>query len=112
MWRPHKRSKYGAKKTVVDGVKFDSKKEAFRHSQLLLLEKAGHISDLELQKVYKLTVNDQLICKYIADFEYRDSISGEYITEDVKGGTATITPAFRIKMKLMKAIHGIEVRIV
>lgn len=109
---PKKRSKYGAKKTTVDGIKFDSQKEAYRHSQLLLLEKAGKISELELQKTYKLTVNDQLICKYIADFEYLDHATGQYITEDAKGGSATITPAFRIKAKLMKAIHNIDIRLV
>lgn len=109
---PKKRSKYGAKKTTIGDLKFDSKKESTRYCELDILQKAGKISELELQKTYKLTVNDQLICKYVADFEYLDHATGQYITEDAKGGSATITPAFRIKAKLMKAIYGIEVRLV
>lgn len=107
-----RRSKYGAKKTTIGNLKFDSKKESYRYQQLEILQKAGKISELELQKVYKLTVNGQLICKYIADFEYLDHAIGQYVTEDAKGGSATITPAFRIKAKLMKALYDIDVRLV
>lgn len=47
-------SKYGARKTVVDGITFDSKKEANRYRELKLLEKAGKISNLKLQVPFEL----------------------------------------------------------
>lgn len=106
------RNKYGAKKTIIDNIKFDSKTESARYEILRDRQARGEISELELQKKYVLTVNGEKICTYIADFEYLDHATGAYVTEDAKGGRATITPAFRIKAKLMKAIHGIEIRIV
>lgn len=107
-----KRSKYGAIKTVVNGKKFDSKAESFRYLTLEQMQNDGKISELECQKVYKLVVNGEQICKYIADFEYLDHATGQYVTEDAKGGRATVTAVFKLKSKLMKAIHGIEIRIV
>lgn len=105
-------SKYGAKRTKVGGVTFASKKEARRYSELKLLELAGEISILQTQKTYRLEVNGTLICKYIADFWYRERKNAQWvpIVEDVKGGSATKTDAYIIKRKLMKAIHGIEIR--
>lgn len=44
-----KYNKYGNIKTVIDGIKFDSKRESERYLELKLLEKAGEISDLKLQ---------------------------------------------------------------
>ena len=46
--------KYGAKKTMVDGITFDSKKEAQRYEELKLMEKNGYIKDLKLQVGYEL----------------------------------------------------------
>ncbi len=88
-------SKYGAKKTEIDGYVFDSKAEAGRYSYLLLLEKAGEISDLSLQPVFPLIVNEKYIGKYIADFQYKDQ-DGNRVVEDVKG---MATPVFRLKKK-------------
>ena len=102
-------SKYGAKPETVDGIRFASKAEAKRYLQLKLLEKAKFIRDLELQPVFALEVNGQHICKYIADFRYFDVEKGETVIEDVKGYAP---PLFAVKAKLMKAIHGIEVRVV
>ena len=48
------RNKYGARKTVIDGITFDSKREAIRYQELKLLERAGEIKDLELQPKYIL----------------------------------------------------------
>lgn len=106
-------NKYRNIKTTVDNIQFDSKKEAARYGQLKLLVKAGEIADLELQPQYRLYVNEVLICRYIGDFKYVDVKESKKVNdlvrvvEDAKG---VKTPAYRLKKKLMKAIHGIEIR--
>ena len=74
------RPKYGNKKTVVNGIKFDSKWEAERYLYIKSLERAGRVKDLELQVRFNLIVNDQKICAYIADFRYkREDKNGEEV---------------------------------
>lgn len=85
-----KRSKYGNKKTVIDGITFDSEKEGKRYVQLRALQEQGQISHLELQPVFKIYSGGtpvryesgrQMI--YKADFAYFD---GEHrVVEDCKG---------------------------
>ena len=99
------RAKYRNKKTVVDGIKFDSQREATRYSVLKIMQAAGVISDLRLQVPYVITVNGLKICKYVADFVYVDR--GREVVEDVKGMK---TPTYNLKKKLMKAVHGIEIQ--
>jgi len=98
-------SKYRAVKTIIDGVTFDSKKEAARYSELRLCEKYGQISNLELQPKYVLvskftTRSGEKIreLSYVADFRYIDELSGEYVVEDVKGMK---TDVYKIKKKLL-----------
>jgi hypothetical protein len=64
------KSKYRNVKTEVDGIKFDSKKEATRYGQLRLLEKAGLIGNLRLQVQYPLIVHGVKVGSYVADFVY------------------------------------------
>lgn len=122
--------KYHSKKTVIDGITFDSRKEAERYSELKLLERCGAISNLELQKVYELIPaqyelyerygknGDRLkdgkrclerSCIYKADFVYIEN--GKTVVEDVKGykgGQAY--SLFTIKRKLMLERYGIKVK--
>lgn len=100
--KPHK---YRAKPTVVDGVRFDSKAEARRYSQLKWMQSAGQISGLALQPKFDCVVEGKKICAYKADFEYWEN--GRRVTEDVKGFK---TQVYRIKKKLVEALHGIEIR--
>ena len=102
------RRKYNNQPTIMFNLKFDSKAEAARYLQLLSMEQAGEISELEHHVVYPLAVNGELICNYESDFRYRQN--GAIIVEDVKGGNATVTPVYRLKKKLMKAIHGIKIQ--
>lgn len=103
-----KASKFSAKKTVVDNITFDSKKEAERYGKLKMLQSGGKISNLKVHVPYSLSVNDLLICKYEADFVY--IIEGKEIVEDVKGyKKGTAYGIFTLKKKLMKAIYGIEI---
>lgn len=106
-----KRQKYGNKPTVVCGEQFDSGKEAQRYEQLLLLERAGKISQLRHHVRYPLVVNDVPICEYELDFAYIDD-AGARQYEDVKGEATKGLQLFKIKQRLMAACHGITVRVV
>ena len=99
-------SKYGAKRTEVDGVVFDSRGEARRYRDLTLAQAAGVIAGLELQVKYPLVVNGVKIADYVADFRYQEN--GQTVVEDFKS-PATITPVYRLKRKLMKALHDIDI---
>jgi len=97
-------NKYRAKKTEINGERFDSKREAARYQALLWMERAKEISNLKRQVTYRIEVGGVLICKYISDFEY-DLPNGQHVVEDSKGYR---TPIYRLKKKLMKAVHGVE----
>lgn len=103
-----KKSKYSAVKTKVDGIKFDSKKEARRYKELKILEKADEIKSLELQPRFllqeKFKYNGKTIRKieYVADFRYIDE-KGNTIVEDVKGMK---TEVYKIKKKIFLKIYG------
>ena len=100
--------KYHNKKTVIDGIKFDSKLEAERYSQLKMMERAGVIRDLELQPEYELLPSFRKNGKtwrrtvYKADFRYILAEDDRTIIEDVKGSISVITDVFRLKQKLFE----------
>ena len=127
------RSKYYSKKVTVDGITFDSKKEYLRYRELMLLESAGVISGLELQKRFELIPAqyetyarygkrgqrlkdgrrcvEQSVC-YVADFYYKDK-NGDPVVEDTKGYRNPSTSGyayFVLKRKLMLYVHGIRIR--
>lgn len=99
--------KYNNVPTVVDGRRFDSKKEAARYGELKLLQAAGHIADLACQPPFALVVNGVKVGKYIADFVYRDCATGERVYEDVKG---VRTAVYKLKAKLVLALYGVAIR--
>lgn len=105
-------SKYKSKKTVVNGIVFDSRREAKRYSELLMLERAGVIKNLELQKSFELIpsqkINGKVVerpCKYVADFVYEEN--GKIVVEDTKGMR---TDKYIIKRKLMLYKYGIQIK--
>lgn len=101
-------NKFHARKTEVDGFVFDSRAEANRYLQLKLLECAGEIENLQMQVKYDLTVNGVKVCDYVADYRYIEN--GEVKVEDVKGlKKGAAYQVFRLKSKLMKAVHGIDI---
>lgn len=104
--KPKKPAKYRNQPVVVDSIRFDSKREAARYRELVLLESVGRISDLHIHPRFRLEVNGSLICYYVADFQYRDD-SGHVVIEDVKG---VRTPAYRLKRALMLAVLRIAIR--
>lgn len=117
-------SKYHNKKCYVDGIAFDSKKEAQRYAELSLLEKIGVIRNLKLQKEFELipACYEQIPKKrgngfkkgkcieravnYRADFYYYDNDKQEWVCEDVKGMR---TKEYIIKRKLMLWVHDIRI---
>ncbi len=99
-------AKYRSERVQVDGIKFDSKREANRYAELKLLERAKEISHLMLQVTYPLRVEGMLITKYRADFVYNDK-GGAIVVEDAKGFR---TPAYKIKRKLMLALYKIKIK--
>ena len=109
-WARGKRcGKFNAKRTPgTDGVVYASKLEARRANELALLERAGAITGLRRQVPFEMIVNGHLVCKYIADFTYTTTETGESVVEDVKG---VLTPEFRLKAKLMEALHGIVIQV-
>lgn len=120
--------KYHNKKVTVDGITFDSKKEARRYNELRLLERAGEISNLQRQVKFlliptqveqferfsektgkKLKDGQRVIekeCAYYADFVYTDKF-GKTVVEDTKG---IETEAYRIKRKLMLFLNQIQIK--
>jgi len=100
-----RKNKYNAKKTVVDGITFDSKAESERYKFLKSMQDAGAISNLELQPRYVFYVNSQRICAFKPDFRY--VAEGEVIVEDVKS-KATKTRDYSIRKKLLLALYNID----
>ena len=104
IWRGARRNKYGAKKTTVCGITFDSKQESQDYLKLLARQQTGEISDLQTQVRYNLIVNDIKIGRYTADFTYREN--GQLVVADSKGCPSR---DYSLRKKLMLAIYGIHI---
>jgi hypothetical protein len=97
--------KYGNKKVIVEGIKFDSKLEAGRYQELRILEWAGEITDLRLQQEFELIPSFRKNGKtyrktvYKADFTYFDNRTGKNVVEDTKGYRTTV---YKLKKKLFE----------
>lgn len=107
--KPAKRQKYNAKRVLLDGICFDSKAERDYYAALKIRERAGEVTDVELQRPYALTVNGVLVATYRADFVFWDIPLRRRRVVDVKG---VATPVFRLKQKLMRACHSIDIEVV
>lgn len=105
------RSKYHAKKTTVDGISFDSRREADRYLVLKGLEDDGLIEDLRRQVRYELVPAFDVDGRhyrpvyYVADFVYVED--GKEVVEDVKGMR---TDVYRLKSKLFARRYGVSIR--
>ena len=93
-------------KTAPDGKSFQSTLECDRYQELLLLEKAGKIQNLQTQVPFRLDVGGVHVCKYYADFVYDEA--GRQVVEDTKGNT--VTTVYTMKKRLMKGVHGIDIK--
>lgn len=121
-------SKYKNKKTEVDGIVFDSGKEASYYRFLKEQEEVGEISNLRMQVSYEiipavwedrvvhLKTKDKVVrhcvqraTHYVADFVYTVTATGLEEIIDVKSAITRKNPAYRLKKKMMRAFHNIEV---
>lgn len=106
--------KYHNKKTMFDGIKFDSKKESQYYAILKVLEKAGKIRDLKLQvpfvliETFKIDDRTYRKTKYIADFTYYDDKDKLHVI-DVKSEATRKDKTYQLKKKLMAWKYGIEI---
>lgn len=125
MWNRYKGNKYGNRKIAFNGQTFDSKKEMRHYTELLLLEKAGKIKDLQHQVKFQLIPAQRepdiigpkgghkpgkLIereVSYVADFVYTDLQTGQTVVVDTKGFR---TKEYTIKRKMMLYFHGIRIK--
>jgi hypothetical protein len=104
--------KYHAEPQVVDGARFDSKRESTRWGWLQLRVKVGEIRDLQRQVEYPINVTNMetgeiIYCgAYVADFVYVEVASGAKVVEDSKG---VRTAVFILKKKLVEALYGIHI---
>lgn len=108
------------RKTVVDGITFDSRREACRYQELKLCEQSGVIRLLRLQPKYRIVIGGVAVklrsrgypngrqMTYIADFEYYDAEKRKTIIEDVKMQSGFRTEVYKIKKALMEAM-GYEI---
>lgn len=105
------KNKFNAKKTIVDNITFDSKKEANYYKRLCLLKKATRIDkvlNIELQPRYDIIVNKIKIGFYKADFKVTYPNRVEIV--DVKGlKKGSAYQLFRLKKKLVEALYNIKI---
>lgn len=104
-------NKFGAKRTVVDGIAFDSQREAAYYAELKIREKAGEVCDVELQPPFPLEAGKvgEVIGVYKADFRFWDNEQNRRRVIDVKG---VLTRETRRSIKHVRAQYGITVEIV
>jgi len=101
-----KRNKYFNKKIKINGKVWDSQKEYDRFCELVMLEKAGEIKDLQRQVRFEIVpkYGDERAAYYVADFVYTKP-DGKKVIEDLKSSFTRTLPLFRLKWKLMKYIY-------
>jgi hypothetical protein len=105
----------GIRSRASDGRRFASRAERDRYEELLILQRAGEIAELECQPIFHFPIGDRLLTwqgrriRYTADFRYRDLRSDAVVIEDVKGNHRTRD--VHLRLALMEAVHGIAVRL-
>lgn len=107
-----RQNKYLNVRVELDGITFDSERERDRYAELKVMEKSRLIKDLTLQPVFELVPaireNGKIVQRavtYKADFSY--TYNGSLVVEDAKG---VKTDVYKLKKKIMRYVHGIEVR--
>lgn len=95
---------------MLDGITFDSKREAAYYSELKIREKAGEVSGVVLQRPFPIIINGQSVGKFLSDFAFIDHTQEDRLrVVDVKGYD---TPLSRFKRKCVEAFYQIKVEVV
>lgn len=100
-------NKYRARKTVIDGITFDSASEAKRYGGLKLLERAGEICAIQIHPSYDLLIDGVKVGNYTPDFTYIRA--GRMTVEDVKG---VVTEAASLRTRVFQAIYKVQVALI
>jgi hypothetical protein len=104
-----RRPKYRNTKVEADGFAFDSKAEARVWADLKVRERCGEIVQLQRQVPFRLAVNGEHVCAWIADFTWVEVPSGEFIAADVKSAFSRTLPVYRLKRKLFRSCMGFDI---
>lgn len=99
-----RKSKYGSKRITVDGILFDSKREARRYELLKQMHKAGEIQGFHRQVQFDLEGGVIYRCDFLIHH-----LDGSYVFEDVKG---VRTKEFNMKRRMVRARYGVEIVLV
>jgi len=102
-WRVNTANKFNARARCVAGVNVGSAKEGRRVIELLALQQAGEIQDLEFHPRFDLVVNGMAVGRMTPDASYVTK-DGEVIVEDTKS-PPTRTEAYRLRRKVFEACH-------
>ena len=104
-------NKYKAKKVTLDGIEFDSRKEAARYCDLKTMQQVGVIENLNCHPEFELIpkCGKERAAKYHADFSYVDVATGKLVVEDVKS-KATKTRDYILRRKLMNWRFDIQIK--
>ena len=97
-------NKYNAQKTVINGVQFDSLKEARTYQNLLNLQNKGIIAHLERQKRFEVIpkTKTERAAYYVADYFFQEVATGQWVVADCKSPITKKLPAYVLKRKIMK----------
>ncbi len=102
------KSKWPSKPILIHGQWFDSHAEGFRYMELLSMQQRGEISDLEAHPTYQFEANGKHIGTYTPDYRYQQD--GALVVEELKNKGNRMDTAYRLRLKLMWAFHGIKVK--
>lgn len=105
------RVKFGNQKVKIDGMTFDSKKEAKYYGLYKIMQAQRLLTRFEVHKTFPLEVNGVLVCKYVADFVLYYP-NGSVSVVDIKGDGTVGLAVFRIKKNLMMAVHGLKIHVI
>jgi hypothetical protein len=94
---------------TLDGILFASKGEMMRYAKLRQMQRAGMITNIELQPRYDIPINGEHFCTYTADFRYTVVASGEVVVEDFKSSGTRQDAAYKQRKKAAQLHHGIVV---
>ena len=92
------------KRKMVNGIEFDSTREARAWQDLCLQQQAGQITGLRRQVEFPIAINGKQVCSYWADFVFQRG--GKQVVADAKGFRTEI---YRLKRKLMLAAYNVEI---
>lgn len=104
-----KPSKYRNRKVTVDGIKFDSKLEAWQYKRLQPRVKSGELIEMRRQHPWPLIVNGKLVCTFKSDFDFVIAATGEHVVQDAKGYQ---TRESITKHKLYRAVYGVAIEVI